>query len=98
MSARTASASGQSRSGGDVKCVPRACSHDVRIQPVAFQLGDHVCWAVRPDYFDTVLGNGERGSPDRENRNLCGWLRIGREVYLVLSQTEKVDDAVDSAP
>ena len=98
MPARTASASGQSRSASDAKGVPRACSGNERLGTIEFLFGHHVFWALRPECVDTAFGNGERASPERGTHSLCGWLRIHGTAYLVFGQTEKVDDAVDSGP
>src|SRR5271166_793355 len=97
MATRTASAGGQCATAGKIRDARRACLNDKVFQSIPFQLGDHVCWAVRPDDVDIAYETGERTSAVCETRSLCGWLRIGREAYLVLTQTEKVDEAVDPA-
>ena len=97
MATRTASAGGQCATAGKIRDARRACLDDKVFQSIPFQLGNHVCWAVRPDDVDIAYETGERTSAVCETRSLCGWLRIGREAYLVLTQTEKVDEAVDPA-
>jgi DNA-binding CsgD family transcriptional regulator len=66
---------------------------------IPFQLGDRICWAVRPDMVNIAPGNSDgQFSAECDAHSLCGWLRVGNEAYLVLTQTGEVDDRGDQAP
>jgi DNA-binding CsgD family transcriptional regulator len=96
MATRTANADGQSAAAGKLDA-GRSCSDDKALPSIPFRLGNHVCWAVRPENVDAAYENGKCASTECEARSLCGWLRIGREAYLVLTKVERVEDAVDPA-
>jgi DNA-binding CsgD family transcriptional regulator len=96
MAAIVALAGDQSTTAGKTR--ERCGSDDQAFQPIPFHLGSHVCWAVRPDNIDPAYPNGERPSGESESRILCGWLRIGKEAYLILTQADKVDDVAHQVP
>jgi DNA-binding CsgD family transcriptional regulator len=69
----------------------RVCGQDKPSDFFQFKLGDRVCWAVRIDIAGTPEKQLKWGS---DARSLCGWLRVGKEIYLVLTQpsADKADE------
>src|SRR5260370_23368504 len=91
MTARTTKTGGQLNAAGEREGTKGTCIHDKTFDSIPFQLGDHVCWAVRPDILDVAADNGkERVSAECDARSLCGWLRIGNEAYLVVTELNEV--------
>jgi DNA-binding CsgD family transcriptional regulator len=85
--------------GSIPKMERRGSVQDNALDSIPFQIGDRACWAVRASDADLTADNGKgRLFAERDARNLCGWLCVGDQTYLVLAQTDVVAGVADYPP
>jgi DNA-binding CsgD family transcriptional regulator len=98
MTARLERTRGQPKMGCEKKEIKHTCIHDNILNSIPFRLGDRACWAVRSEIFDNASDNcNEQRPAECDAGRLCGWLRIGKESYLVLTWADEADELDDQA-